>query len=110
MLSIADTSLNSIFDSVVCFEKNCDYYTDSLFFTIKLKQIKSDSLFALNIQSNNNMRTAINLDPDGYLYYKEHLFMVYGSDNGVFFLKQIKKEGLNMWSILQVLRKIMLLL
>jgi hypothetical protein len=46
----------------------------------------------LNIQSNNNMKTAINLDPDGYLYYKEHLFMVYGSDNEVFFSKTNKKR------------------
>jgi hypothetical protein len=92
LLSIKNSELYSILDSIISFEKNCGYYSDSLFFTINLRQIKGDSLHVLNIQSNNNMKTAIILAPDGYLYYKEHLFMVYGADNEVFFSKTNKKR------------------
>lgn len=85
MLSIADTSLIPILDSAICFEKKCKYYNDSLFFTIDVRQ-KQD-VYELQIESSNNMNSAQDyFEPIlGYLYYNNHLFLVYNQVSEKFF-------------------------
>ncbi len=84
-LSIIDTSLNTILDSVVSFEKNCDYYNDSLFFTVDVRKIKD--VYELQIESSNNINNALDyFEPIlGYLYYKSHLFIIYNPVSERFF-------------------------
>lgn len=85
MLSIADTNLTPILDSVVCFEKKCKYYNDSLFFTIDVRQKKD--VYELQIGSSNDMNNAMNyFEPIlGYLYYKNHLFLISNPTSKKFF-------------------------
>lgn len=92
LLSVTDRTLFPILDSMISSEQKCKYYNDSLFFTIHIRNIYCDSIHLINIQSNNNLRIALNLEPDGYLYYAKHLFMIYGFKEGLFFATSNNKK------------------
>ncbi len=78
-LVIIDTNLYIILDSVIFFEKKCDYYNDSLLFTI---DINKRNFCNLQISSYNNIDNAFDFFKPilGYFYYKNHLFIVYDTD------------------------------
>lgn len=95
VLSIVDTSLNSILDSVLIFEKNCDYYSDSLFFTIDVRIIKES--YELQISSSNNINEALDyFEPIyGCLSYENHLFIIFNPVSERFFKRTEKKSKFN---------------
>ncbi len=92
ILLITDTCLNSVLDSVVNFEKSCDYYNDSLFFTVDVRVIKE--VYELQIGSSNNINEALDyFEPIyGCLYYENHLFIIYNPASDKFFKRTEKTK------------------
>ena len=90
LLSIADTNLCTILDSVISFEKKCEYYNDTLCFTIDVRQVKN--IYELQIGSANDMDNVLNYFKPifGYLYYQNHLFIIYDISSKKFFSKTKK--------------------
>lgn len=87
LLSITDTPLISILDSITSFEKKCDYYNDSLFFTVNVRKINdTNDIYELYVASSNDINGTLDFDPVlGYFYYKNHLFLVYRNVSEKFF-------------------------
>lgn len=73
MMSIADTNLIPILENAICLEK-MQYYNDSLFFTIDVRQKKD--IYELQIGSSYDLNNTMNyFEPIlGYLNYKNYLF------------------------------------
>lgn len=92
LLSIDNEGLFPILDSITVLEKKCDYYNDSLFYTIDIREVKG--AYELQIESSNNINTALDyFQPTlGYLYYKEHLFLIYGTYKKFFSMTEKTKK------------------
>lgn len=85
MLSIADTNLTVILDSIICFEKKCSYYSDSLLFTVNIRQV--NDIYELQIESSNNVNGVLDyFEPIyGYFYFDDHLFFVFKPESKILF-------------------------
>lgn len=85
MLSIADKNLTVILDSIICFEKRCNYYSDSLLFTINIRQV--NDIYELQIESSNNVNDVLDyFEPIyGYFYFNDHLFFVFKPESKILF-------------------------
>ncbi len=92
LLEITNTDFCQILDSVISFELKCDYYRDSLFFVIDVKQSESRDTSLIQIESLDDMSIAQKLDPSGYVYYNNHLFIVFDKSLDNIFAKTTKTK------------------
>lgn len=84
-VTIKDTTIKPILDSVVTFEKKCDYYNDSTIFVINVFPQNQD-LYSIQISSTNELNYAMYFANNvlGCFYYQDHLFVVFDDDNKLF--------------------------
>lgn len=84
-VSVIEKGLLPFINTAVLFERKCDYYSDSLLFTIDVRIIGSK--YEIQIESVRNPNTVFNdFEPIfGYLYVKNHLVFVYGQPSVKFF-------------------------
>lgn len=84
-VSMKDTAIKIILDSVVTFEKRCDYYNDSTIFVINVFP-KNKDLYSVQITSTNKLNFAMYFSNTvlGCFYYQNHLFVVFDDDNKLF--------------------------
>jgi hypothetical protein len=84
-VSMRDTTIKPILDSVVNFEKRCDYYNDSTIFVIIVSP-KNNDLYSLQITSTNKLNYAMYFSNTvlGCFYYQNHIFIVFDDDNKLF--------------------------
>lgn len=84
-LKIADKDICPILDSIVSHEKECEYYSDSLMFSIHIRN--SENKFFISIESIMDSNIVQGLNPYGYFYFKDHLMFVDGETCQELFLK-----------------------
>ena len=75
-LSIEEENFLSTLDSILIHEKDCDYYDYELSFSVSIK--KSEDNFIISIESQKDINTGLGLNPYGYFYHQNHLFVVQG--------------------------------
>lgn len=75
-LSIEEENFLSILDSILIHEKACDYYDCELLFSINIR--KSKEAIFLSITSETDRNILLGLNPYGFFYHHNHLFVVQG--------------------------------
>lgn len=75
-LTIADSNICIVLDSIVENEKKCEYYNDKLIFAFDIKKYKGE--YYLTIESVNDSNIVQALEPYGYFYYDSHLVLING--------------------------------
>lgn len=76
-LSFENNNLTTILDSIILHEKKCNYYDCNLLFSFDIQKFY-DNYISIVIQSNNRIDLLLGLDPYGFFYYKNHMFIVDG--------------------------------
>ncbi|MDN5356807.1 MAG: hypothetical protein PWQ43_1751, partial [Rikenellaceae bacterium] len=67
----------TILDSIILHEKKCNYYDCNLLFSFDIQKFE-DNYILIVIESNNSIDLLLSLDPYGFFYYKNHMFIVDG--------------------------------
>ncbi len=75
-LNIEKNEFLSIIDSTVLHERNCEYYDCRLIFSISVR--KSENNFLISIESQKDINLLLSLNPNGYFYHQNHLFVLQG--------------------------------
>jgi hypothetical protein len=76
-LSFENKNLTTILDSIILHEKKCNYYDCNLLFSFRIQEFE-DNYISIVIESNNSIDLLLGLDPYGFFYYKNHMFIVVG--------------------------------
>ena len=76
-LSFENKNLTTILDSIILHEKKCNYYDCNLLFSFDVQKFE-DNYISIVIESNNSIDLLLGLDPYGFFYYKNHMFIVDG--------------------------------
>ncbi len=76
-LSIENNNLTTILDSIILHEKKCNYYDCNLLFSFDIQKFEGNYILIV-IESNNSIDLLLSLDPYGFFYYKNHMFIVDG--------------------------------
>lgn len=89
-LNISNTELDSTLDLIINQEKKCSYYSCDLLFGITINKNKEDTYLVIDSLLDENI--ALGLNPYGYFYYKNHLFLVDGDMENQLLNKAEKKR------------------
>ena len=76
-LSFENKNLTTILDSIILHEKKCNYYDCNLLFSFRIQKFEDNDILIV-IQSNNSIDLLLGLDPYGFFYYENHMFIVDG--------------------------------
>ncbi len=76
-LSFENKNLTTILDSIILHEKKCNYYDCNLLFSFRIQKFEGNYILIV-IQSNNSIDLLLSLDPYGFFYYKNHMFIMFG--------------------------------
>lgn len=76
-LSFENNNITTILDSIILHEKKCNYYDCNLLFSFDIQKFE-DNYILIVIESNNSIDLLLSLDPYGFFYYKNHMFIVDG--------------------------------
>ena len=76
-LSFENNNLTTILDSIILHEKKCNYYDCNLLFSFRIQKFEDNDILIV-IQSNNSIDLLLGIDPYGFFYYKNHMFIVFG--------------------------------
>ncbi len=76
-LSFENNNITTILDSIILHEKKCNYYDCNLLFSFDIQKFE-DNYILIVIESNNSIDLLLGLDPYGFFYYKNHMFIVDG--------------------------------
>jgi len=76
-LSFENKNLTTVLDSIILHEKKCNYYDCNLLFSFDVQKFE-DNYISIVIESNNSIDLLLGLDPYGFFYYKNHMFIVDG--------------------------------
>jgi hypothetical protein len=76
-LSFENKNLTTILDSIILHEKKCNYYDCNLLFSFRIQKFEGNYILIV-IQSNNSIDLLLSIDPYGFFYYKNHMFIVFG--------------------------------
>ncbi|MFV0291231.1 MAG: hypothetical protein ACK5IJ_10135 [Mangrovibacterium sp.] len=75
-LSVEEESFSLILDSIIMHEKACDYYDCELLFSVDIRTYEDKFLISIASQKDSNI--LLGLNPYGYFYYQNYLFIVDG--------------------------------
>jgi hypothetical protein len=75
-LTIVDSNICIVLDSIVENEKKCEYYNEKLIFVFDIKKSKDE--YHLTIESVNDSNIIQGLEPYGYFYFDNHLVIIDG--------------------------------
>ena len=76
-LSFENKNLTTILDSIILHEKKCNYYDCNLLFSFDIQKFEDNDILIV-IESNNSIDLLLSLDPYGFFYYKNHMFIMFG--------------------------------
>ena len=76
-LSFENKNLTTILDSIILHEKKCNYYDCNLLFSFRIQKFEGNYILIV-IESNNSIDLLLSLDPYGFFYYENHMFIVDG--------------------------------
>jgi uncharacterized protein YrzB (UPF0473 family) len=76
-LSFENNNITTILDSIILHEKKCNYYDCNLLFSFDIQKFEGNYILIV-IESNNSIDLLLSLDPYGFFYYKNHMFIVDG--------------------------------
>jgi hypothetical protein len=76
-LSFENKNLTTILDSIILHEKKCNYYDCNLLFSFDIQKFEDNDILIV-IESNNSIDLLLGLDPYGFFYYENHMFIVDG--------------------------------
>jgi len=93
-LTFTNHDLSLILDSVIRFEQKCEYYNDSLTFSLDVRYMNRNILqnnyhndTVILITSIDDISITLGLDPVGFFKYDKHFVFVWGSLSDVLFRK-----------------------
>lgn len=99
-LTIKDEFFLGILDSVISMDKHCSYYTDSLYYSIRLTSFENNKdkmHYLLILEANDNIKCIVNQfsypEINSYIKHKNHHFFIKG--NLPSFLKKEIDEEVN---------------
>ncbi|MFY9418336.1 MAG: hypothetical protein WAP17_04540 [Bacteroidales bacterium] len=76
-LSLENKNIPTILDSIILHEKKCNYYDCNLLFSFDIQKFEDNDILIV-IESNNSIDLLLGLDPYGFFYYENHMFIVDG--------------------------------
>ena len=76
-LSFENKNLTTILDSIILHEKKCNYYDCNLLFSFDIQKFEDNDILIV-IESNNSIDLLLGLDPYGFFYYENHMFIMFG--------------------------------
>jgi hypothetical protein len=76
-LSFENKNLTTILYRIIIHEKKFNYNDCNLLFSFRIQEFE-DNYISIVIESNNSIDLLLGLDPYGFFYYKNHMFIVVG--------------------------------
>lgn len=93
-----DSKFNTLIDSLLCYERKCSYYSDTLTYGLWISRSftnNKDSVIVIGVIEHSEKQFFINEfkeeTPFGYCTYKKHTFFFFGRNDLLFFTTNKKK-------------------
>ena len=83
---LTNTKFNILIDSLIAVASRCDYYSDSLLFSIRTYEEEgSTGIYYVKVEAFYNKKYIITLSPIGFINYKNHDFFLFVENNDKLF-------------------------